>query len=341
MNAFSRLPRRNSDLELSLSRAAESIEACVLIGGDLFARPSALKLLDRASQRKVPVKILFPSPSSRWLHGFAVSADVEPEYYARRVVLASRRAASALPDCELRWYDAPGPCWFVLIDRSELYTKPFSLRLETVPYRETRQDVTEHFTRVFQQLWDRSTLDYEYLEKPDSPRVLKVVDLSKELLAKLSADPKLLSTISPETFEMLVADRLTAMGMSVQRVGPTNKADGGIDIIAWPERNVPFAYVLAVQAKHSRTGAKVGPAPIRDLRGVLSSTSFDCGMVVTNTRFTPAASWTAEHGNRRIRLRNFDDVVRWVKNDFKNEPVIGDLPGEILLAPGLTIRLPS
>lgn len=128
------------------------------------------------------------------------------------------------------------------------------------------------------------------------------------------------------------------MGLGVSKVGSTNAPDGGIDMVAWPERNASFPYLLAVQAKHSRKGHAVPQGVVRDLKGVLSAAPFDLGLVVTNTRFSPNARWCAEQGPKIVRLRDFQDLIRWLRADFTHETVERDLPREILLGPGL--RLP-
>lgn len=49
--------------------------------------------------------------------------------------------------------------------------------------------------------------------------------------------------------------------------------------------------------------------------------------------------WVARERPNIIRLRGFQDIVKWLRNDFANEVLERDLPAEILLAPGLTVPI--
>ena len=138
---------------------------------------------------------------------------------------------------------------------------------------------------------------------------------------------------------MLVADRLSAMGMGVKQVGSVNSKDGGIDIVAWPEFNFACPFLLAVQVKHSKIGRAVSSRTVRDMKGVLSSAPIDMGMIVTNTRFSPDAKWVATQGPRLVRLRDFEHLKRWLHSDFSGEAVVKELPEEISLAPGVRVKI--
>jgi restriction endonuclease Mrr len=80
---------------------------------------------------------------------------------------------------------------------------------------------------------------------------VRVANITQALLQTLAANPSELYNLSPELFEELICDRLDDMGFSIHRVGHTYRKDGGIDIVAWPN-NVPFPFIMAVQAKYHR-----------------------------------------------------------------------------------------
>lgn len=326
------------DTGISLARA--SIDSCVVMGGSLLAEPVHKSLQD-ALDRGVTMRIMFPLPTSNWLGSLVLEARGDPVGYGRQVVATAQRVEAAFPGTLIRWYDAPGPCWFSLIDRSALYTKPFDMRRVGIPIADLREPQIEHYGRLFEQLWRNSIADFrrDPRKKVVEPAI-HVVPMSEEFMAALAASPGALSSLSPEDFEILVADRLAAMGHGVRRVGATTHEDGGIDIVAWPERNAAFPYLLAVQVKHSRKGRRVRPSVVRDLRGALSTSPFDVGLIVTNTTFTPKARLAARKDHYPIRLRDFDDLVRWLRSDFEAGVLEQDLPEEILLGPGLRIALP-
>jgi len=182
-------------------------------------------------------------------------------------------------------------------------------------------------------------------ELEDTPNVwagepsVILISAVDQLRAALGRDLELVYRINVEQLELLVCDRLDAMGFEVRRVGHTFASDGGVDIVSWPKRS-NFPYLMAVQVKHScRPTRKVGPRPVKELLAVLQASPFDAGLLVTNTSFSPDAKWFARHGSRMVRLRDLEDLRRWIAGNFLTEH-LRDLPDEIQLAPGVTVSIP-
>lgn len=332
---------RTFPLSAHIKSARRSIDACVVVGGDLFSVTETSAALQDASRRGVQVRLLFPWHGSSWLGRLAAEAHASTNY-AKYVRRASDVAAMTLPDAEMRWYDAPGPCWFVRVDDSTLFTKPFDAVRPTYPVEEDRAPQIVHFGELFQQLWDLSiTEPSETWPSAGSERRVEIVAITPLLLQYLGRDPARMRELSADAFELLVADRLKAMGFWVHRTGRINSADGGVDLIAAPERNAPFPFLLAVQVKHSREGAAVQPHVVQALQGAIPAANLDVGLIVTNTRFTEPARMAASRGPVRIRLRDMHDLAGWLLDNFTGEARQTDLPREIHLAPGLRITIPG
>ena len=172
------------------------------------------------------------------------------------------------------------------------------------------------------------------------PRV-EIHEITTDLLRLIDEDPNEMSRLDPSTFEALVADRLRAMGMGVKRVGETNRKDGGVDILAWPEQLASVPFLIAVQVKHTRRRRSLGPQPVRELQGVLSRLPCEIGMLVTNTAFTADAQWAASNNSTIIRLRDMLDLMRWVRGDFLGELEWREIPDTIEMAPGIRIDVPK
>lgn len=170
-----------------------------------------------------------------------------------------------------------------------------------------------------------------------------LITFSPEFYTWLLEDATRLRQLSDEDFERLVADRLSARGLGVRRIGEARRKDGGIDIVAWPERNPAFPFLLAVQAKHHRTARKTGVADVRDFSAALLSggSCFHFGMIVTNTTFTADAKWFAARNERILRLRDLRDLCRWMQDDFVCEEEWREIPDQIELAPGVSISIPK
>jgi restriction endonuclease Mrr len=146
--------------------------------------------------------------------------------------------------------------------------------------------------------------------------------------------------ITAEQFEDVICDRLLAMGFEARRVGRTNRKDGGIDIVFW--NSEPFPVLGAAQLKHHRDRTRrSGPQTVRDFRGVLATHPFQFGVVITNTTFTADARWFADHQQGLIRLRDGQDLRKWIENEFVSEERWRTVPHKIELCPGVTIDVPT
>jgi hypothetical protein len=99
-------------------------------------------------------------------------------------------------------------------------------------------------------------------------------------------------------------------------------------------------FLLAVQVKHSRVGT-IGPEPARDLLGVVRLHGFNAGMLVTNTTFTPDARWVEAHAQFLLRLRDGEDLKRYLRNELAPEHEWRRLPSSIEICPGISIPLPA
>jgi len=173
------------------------------------------------------------------------------------------------------------------------------------------------------------------------PALVTVVDVSPQLIELLRNDPGRMRELSPETFERLVAERLAQMGFEVKLTGDTFRRDGGIDLIAVPKAAPLVAYVLAGQVKHHRTDRKTDRQAVDRLLAWQGST-FRLGLLVTNTCFTRDALWRASESssNGFLRLRDFEDLKRWLGDNFWDEAEWKELPETIVLAPGITVPVP-
>jgi Restriction endonuclease len=169
---------------------------------------------------------------------------------------------------------------------------------------------------------------------------IAVVGIAPMLAARLAAEPELVHRFSPGEFEEFVCDRLAAMGLEPKRVGPTNKKDGGIDIVFWPRSKAAFPFLGAAQVKHHRNpSTKEGPSTVREFAGAISGHPFNAGIIVTNTSFSPDAQWYARERANLIRLREFQDIRRWMFNKFDDDAEWREMPSSIELCPGVVVKL--
>ena len=168
------------------------------------------------------------------------------------------------------------------------------------------------------------------------------LDVTPQLLVLLRDNPDGLHNLSPERFEHVVAERIDRMGYDVQLTGPTNRRDGGIDLIAVPKIRTVGTFLMAAQIKHHRGGNTTGRPDVDRLLAWKDS-PFRIGLMVTNTTFSHDARWLAEQVNNKafLKLRDFEDLKRWLQGQFDSEFEWRELPDAISLAPGITVDVPK
>lgn len=171
------------------------------------------------------------------------------------------------------------------------------------------------------------------------PARVEIVGIGEILSAQLAADPTMLHRLSPDQFEEFVCDRLAARNLEAKRVGGVYDKDGGIDIVFWPKPGA-FPFLGAVQVKHHRDpSAKEGSGSVRNFAGAIAGHGFGAAILATNTGFTPDAKWYASKQSGLIWLRDFEDMKRWIANDFADREERRDLPDEIELCPGVVVKI--
>jgi hypothetical protein len=171
---------------------------------------------------------------------------------------------------------------------------------------------------------------------------VRLITATRPLLERLTEDFNEIHRLTPDEFEEFAAERFDAMGFHVRRVGAYNKKDGAIDLIFVPKGPTPFPFIGAAQVKHHRSPMKfMGPRPVREFAAVLGAHPFDVGMLITNTTFTPDATWFAEHHAPLLRLRNGQDLRHWVRSQFTDVEEWREIPTSIELCPGVVVQIPK
>lgn len=190
--------------------------------------------------------------------------------------------------------------------------------------------------RALGQLCEVSNLPALVEHDPTKKPITRIVSATVALYHLVRRDLEAINELSPEAFEVLIADCLTRMGMEVRKVGSTYSSDGGVDLIATPQ-NSPFPFLLAVQAKHHRiVNRRTGPGPVKDMHAVLGALPFHAGMIVTNTSFTPDAYWWASRVPGKIQLHDIESIRNWVEERYYSDR-LRNMPRTIRLTPSVTV----
>ena len=179
------------------------------------------------------------------------------------------------------------------------------------------------------------------ISEDEAPQV-SLLDVTRQMVLFLRDNPEELRNMSPQRFEHLIAERIDRMGYDVQLTGSTTRRDGGIDLIAVPKIRTVGSFLMAVQVKHHR-GDRTTGRPDADRLLAWKDSPFRVGVMVTNTTFSKDARWLADQvGNKAfLRLRDFEDLKRWLRGQFGSEFDWREIPDVIELAPGITIPVPK
>lgn len=172
------------------------------------------------------------------------------------------------------------------------------------------------------------------------PVRVELIGIGEALTQHLAGDPSLIHSLRPDQFEEFICDRLSTMGFEPLRTRSTHAKDGGIDILFWPRNADAFPILGAAQVKHHRDPKHtVGSPIVREFAGSLAGHNFSAALLVTNTSFTPDARWAAEQHAPLLRLRDFEDIRRWLANNFASAAEWREIPRAIELCPGVVIPL--
>jgi len=182
-------------------------------------------------------------------------------------------------------------------------------------------------------------LEFSFDKSVSKPARVELVDVTELLLERLRLNADELYCIAPELLEEVACERLSAMGFEAHRTGRANRKDGGIDIVFWNKG--PFPILGAAQVKHHRDrNTANGPSVVRDFRGVLATHPFQFGVIITNTTFTADAHWFARCQQGLIRLRDGEDLRKWIHDEFVGDELWRIVPRKIELCPGVVIDIP-
>ena len=117
------------------------------------------------------------------------------------------------------------------------------------------------------------------------------------------------SAMAPYDFQELVAALLRAMGYTISFVS-SRGADGGTDILAYPDALGARTPHIRVQVKHRED--KATREEVAALRGIIRP-GREIGLFVSSGGFTSGAVREARHGAAHIELMDWDGVLdKWL-----------------------------
>lgn len=163
---------------------------------------------------------------------------------------------------------------------------------------------------------EEDALRFLFNENDDNDNINIILsDPTYEIIEWIRKDFKNLDKITPDAFENLIITLLKNKGFGIEKSGSTNKADGGIDVIAHKKDVVNI--IIAIQIKYKiNTAKKVTVGEVRDFVGAMNLVNyFNAGMLITNTFFTEDSKWLEEKSHN-LELKDSKDIQNWLKDNF-------------------------
>lgn len=134
----------------------------------------------------------------------------------------------------------------------------------------------------------------------------------KQVIESIYLRKEELFTISPRTFEEMIAELLYQKGFDVELTKQTR--DNGYDILAirYIDGFSPIKYL--VECKRYNPKKKVGVEVIRNLRDVVHTQNANKGMIVTTSSFTSGVlsetPWLLDYKDK-------EDIISWIDDYYK------------------------
>lgn len=142
-------------------------------------------------------------------------------------------------------------------------------------------------------------MEIEYIPEP----VLSVYE-------QIYMNPQVVYSLDPDEFEEFVAKVFRRHGYQAEVTQKTR--DGGVDITAFFERGGIY-YRTFFECKRYRPDRPVGAPIVRALYGAMERDRVDKGVLVTTSRFTRDAIKEAEMLNGRVKLIDYQELQRLMR----------------------------
>jgi restriction endonuclease len=140
---------------------------------------------------------------------------------------------------------------------------------------------------------------------------IEVASVNEELIRYLAKKPEDLYSLAPRKFEELVEAIFRDFGYEVL-LGPRGK-DGGVDLRAIRKDSLG-QFLCLIQCKRHAPHRPVRVDIVRSLHGVAESEKASCGLVVTTSHFSREAREFADLNKYKMSLRDYNDLVGWLKH---------------------------
>lgn len=167
---------------------------------------------------------------------------------------------------------------------------------------------SEFILEILDSIYKSIDLEYQFITKSDDKEILG--ELSEEIIYQYAMNPELIYEMSPRLFEELISKILRKFKMHTNLTKQTR--DGGYDIVAI-EDNQFLQNKYLIECKRYKPTKKVDVAVVQRLYGVKNDERATKAFLVTSSFFTKDAVKFAKKHAWDIELKDFHDIVKWLK----------------------------
>lgn len=147
-------------------------------------------------------------------------------------------------------------------------------------------------------------------ETPSSECILLLEDVNEEFIYLIANNPSIVYQLGSRKFEELIAKLFSDRGHEVSLTKSTR--DGGYDV--WAKVKDAFSeFVILVECKKYSPENKVGVEIVRGLYGVTEMNKANQGLIITSSFFTKDAHQEQLRIGNRIGLKDYNNLVEWLK----------------------------
>ena len=145
---------------------------------------------------------------------------------------------------------------------------------------------------------------------PSTETRILLEDINDEFMYFVANDPLRIYQLGHRKFEEFVAKLFADRGLEVNLTKSTR--DGGYDIFA-KVKNSFSEFIILAECKKYGPDNKVGVEIVRSLHGVVEEHKANQGIIITSSFFTKEAQQTQLRIGSRMALKDYNDLVEWIK----------------------------
>ena len=197
--------------------------------------------------------------------------------------------------------------------RSESVVDSFfdSPSLPIGPHLQVSENIWEEIRTALETLETEPTESIFVQPEAIIPPPKLIVTLQQTLIERIQSDPRSIFSISPRSFEELMAELFAAQGFEVELTQCTR--DGGRDIVAIGSlMGIRCRYLI--ECKRYAPQNNVSVAAVQRLYGIKMSEKANKAILATTSGFTRDARGFASQHVWDLDLRAYADIMQWIRS---------------------------